>query len=455
MAEYYSAADIKKNYYETLVEENKLDTSERIKNANEYDIIYDYESLHPEEVASDKKMNKAFYEAGLDIISIDNEIAMLAQDYNDLLVNYEERIELIDQNIRIEKSRLEDYNLISGKYGFDYYVDLKNTNFLGNFDYYDNGEFSAYSSQAVQIEIKMTSITGNGYAGNKYAYRNETFLSDINDTSNYEYPFDGNLNTYFEYSRICTSSKENIAEDIHYDDEDCECSIVIESSSEIKMFNTMQIGTELSSLVLKRIDVSYDEGKSFITYHNEDIQISDTETKYTSATNHSYTVITFPDTNVVRLTFKSSAHLIEQLVNKMDDDTIEFIKNAERKVILLNEITAYNSIRVESQMVSDTFSINNAHDIAIYSEEKIYGSDEIENSIEYVLNINGSDYPIVPINAERDGIQLIKTSDFEYYNPKATIISDKISEAYLTVNFTPVSESKTGFCKNIKICVRY
>lgn len=455
MAEYYSATDIKKNYYETLISENKTDIAERIKNANEYDAIYDYESLHPEEVASDKKINKAFYEAGLDILSIDNEIAMLVQDYNDLLVNYEERIELIDQNIRTEKNRLEDYNLISGKYGFDYYIDLKKENFQGNFDYYDSEDFSAYSSQAVQIEINMTSVTGNGYEGNKYAYRNEGFLIDINDTSNYEYPFDGNKNTYFEYSRINTSNKDIINEDFHYDDEACECSIVIESEGGIKMFNTIQVGTELSSLVLKKIDVSYDEGKSFITYSDKEIPISNTETKYTSATNHSYTVITFPNTNVVRLTFSSNISLIEKLAKKINEEEIEFVENAERKVILLNEITAYNNVRVSSQMVSDTFSINNAHDIAIYSEEKIYGSDEIESSIEYVLNINGADYPVIPINADRDGVQLIKTGDFVYYNPKATIITDKIASAYLTVNFTPVSESKTGFCKNMKICVRY
>ena len=455
MADFFQASDVKKNYYKSLLSENKKERAEEVKNLDEYTAIYKYEAFHPEEVVSSAKINRAFYETGLDIISLDNEIAIVAEDYDNLLTEYEDRIRLINENIKAEQNRLEDYNLISGKFGFDYYIDLKQGNFQGNFDYHNNGYFSAYSYSAKQVELMISNVTGNGYEGNKYAYRNNKFLIDITDTTDRSLPFDGKRNTYYEYSRINTTDKNIETTDIHFDEDKCKCSITIESATRIELFNTIQIATEISNLVLERIDISYDEGKTFITYLEQNIPIKDMETKYTTATDYYYSVITFPDTNVVRLSFSSTSQFVEKLAKKIDEENIEFIENSARSVILLNEITAYNSKYEESSMVSDTFTIDKAHDVAIYSEEKIYGSDEIESSIEYILNINGTDYPIVPINSERDGVQLIKTSDFEYYNPKTTLITDKISSAYLTVNFKPVAESKTGFCKNIKICVRY
>lgn len=455
MAEYYKASDIKKNYYETLLSEDKTERAEEIKNANEYDAIYKYDSFHPEEVSSSKKMNQALYEAGLDIIALDNEIALIAQDYDALFTECENRILLINENIKTEQNRLEDYNLISGKYGFDYHIAVNVENFQGNFDYHNNGYFSAFSETAKQVDLAITKVHGNGYEGNQYAYRNKKFLIDIDDTSNYKYPFDGKKNTYFEYSRIRTSNKNLITEDIHFDEEDCKCSVTIASENGLELFNTIQIATELSALKLTKIEVSYDEGKTFITYSDKEITISDMQTKYSSATDYYYTVITFPETNIIRLSFASNIHFVEKLARKINDETIEFIEDSVRHVILLNEVTAYNSKYTESSMVSDTFTIDNAHDVGIYVNEKIYGSAEIEDSIQYYLNINGVDYEITPLNSERDGIQLIKTSDFEYYNPKVQLITDKISSAYLTVIFKPVSESQTGFCKDIKICVRY
>ena len=455
MAEYHKASDIKKSYYETLLSENKTERAEEIKIANEYDAIYKYNSLHPEEVSSSKKLNQALYETGLDIISLDNEIALLAQDYDALFTECENRILLIDQNIKTEQNRLEDYNLITGKYGFDYHIALNAENFQGNFDYHNDGYFSAFSSSAKQVELAINKVSGKGYEGNKYAYRNGEFLIDIDDTSNYQYPFDGKKNTYFEYSRIKTSNKELAEEDIYFDEEDCKCSIIITSKNGIELFNTIQIATELSALKLTKVEVSYDEGKTFTVYNDTEITISDMKTKYSSSTDYYYSVITFPETNIVRLSFSSNIHFIEELARKINEEKIESIKDSVRYAILLNEITAYNSKYVESSMVSDTFAIENAHDIGIYVNEKIYGSADIGDNIQYYLNINGTDYKIAPLNSERNRIQLIKTSDFEYYNPKVQLITDKISSAYLTVIFKTEAESQTAFCKDIKICVRY
>jgi hypothetical protein len=58
-----------------------------------------------------------------------------------------------------------------------------------------------------------------------------------------------------------------------------------------------------------------------------------------------------------------------------------------------------------------------------------------DDSVKFILTINGRDYDVVPINSHINGTKIIRFSTGNNNNPYTERIGEKIKSAYLTIVF--------------------
>ena len=92
-----------------------------------------------------------------------------------------------------------------------------------------------------------------------------------------------------------------------------------------------------------------------------------------------------------------------------------------------------------------------AKSIAIFANEYIPQHFPKGEYIYYTLTVNGIDYKITPINIDRNGTKIIKTSDFDISSNYSIYIGEEIKTAYLTIKMRSISKYETPFLKNIKV----
>ncbi len=130
------------------------------------------------------------------------------------------------------------------------------------------------------------------------------------------------------------------------------------------------------------------------------------------------------------------------------------IETAKRHVISINGIElAKNEYGNTCTLRTRNLTSDPARSIAVFVTEYIPNNYKAEDYIKYILTINGEDFEIVPINSQRNGIKIIKTSSLDINTEYVKYINSKISSAYLTINIKSLGAYESPHLANLKVLV--
>ena len=419
--------------------------------------------IHPEEEPNIDELNSIAINAKNDIEYLDNFLTDAAQKYNKLLETTKIEIENIKETLKAEKERQQDINILCNKYtNFTSILNLDANKFIGNLTWNKN-VLQAKTQMSKKTKYKVVDVSGNGYEGNNYVYQDNIFLNKIIDAKNPNNISDNNLATSYEYSRITTNNDiKNVPSVFNKDSIEAECVLTIEADN---YFNHIEIHTERTDLVLKEIHSSLDG----LTYHLEkeyNIPIND-KTEIYNDSNYIYGsgIITVNTTKYAKLVFCSNGYSNDTLAFiKVFSDNAKSSNNsiikkvitvpaARRHVIKLNEIALYENSYTRGSVITKELITNSIKCIALYCNEYINNDYSIENNVSYFLIINGHEYEITPINSQRKGKKIIRTSSQIYKSEQIIYLNEDIKSAKLKIVIKTTNSSITPYISDIKILI--
>lgn len=156
--------------------------------------------------------------------------------------------------------------------------------------------------------------------------------------------------------------------------------------------------------------------------------------------------------NNINIDFKEDP--IKEVAGLQTQKEIVQLNTAKRHVIKVNDImlekNVYNS---ESIIKTNNLITSPARSIAIFCNEYVPEHFTAEAWIKYYLSVNGQDFEIVPINANRNGVKIIKTSDLDLKSDYVRYVNQKIKTAYLTIRLSTPNKYETPFLSNLKVLV--
>lgn len=130
------------------------------------------------------------------------------------------------------------------------------------------------------------------------------------------------------------------------------------------------------------------------------------------------------------------------------------LNTAKRHVIKINGISlAKNIYTTESVVRTSNLIKTPARSIAIFCNEYIPEHFPSGTYIEYHLTVNGQDFEVVPINSNKNGVKIIKTSDLDLNSSYIKYLNQKIKTAYLTIKIKTPNKYETPFISNLKVLV--
>ena len=455
------AQSIKYAYQQTLIEEGQVEKAAKLAKKDLYDPIYETYNVHPEEEPIVKDLNSALTDIGIDFLIINKEIAAAGQAYADMMADMKLRLDAVDQQLLIEEERLKDLNILCSNFTeFDKVVTLTKDNFEGNFSVENGRTFMAYANSLKDVKLSVIKVSGNGYEGNEYVMANGAFLKNSIDTSKQERMVDSSLITAYEYSRLTADSSEVLYPPaVNFDSEEAQCSIAVRAD---EMFNTIKLVSDFSNIVITDILISKDKGATFTSVSSDPIEINNLDAKYESgAYAYGSGVICFPDTQYLKLVLKSGGSTTDTIAFKNVDTsdassprtTTVVLNSARRHVIRINNIQARaGNFSTETAMHTGELIDAPVESIAIFANEYVPKHFPQGTYFKYVLNVNGVDYNIVPINSQRNGTKVIRTSDYNAADDYVKHISESIKTASLTAVICAPNSSETPYLSNVKIC---
>ena len=443
---------------------------------SQYNQNYTGYSMHPEE-GRDNKINSELLKINNDLSQIDNAIMSIGQQVYDLMTNTILRLNNIHANIMIEKERYQDMQMLCNKYNdYDHVKLLDNNDFRGEF-YYENNLYSPERVKTKDVGLQVIDVSGNGYEGNKYVYKDFKYTNSVLDTSLRKNIVDKKITTYYEYSRITMNNTEDVSLfDFNKDNKDAVCTITLMAEDPI---NEIEIKSDETNVVITEIAYSEDG----ITYEQLDIPYVSINNKLDSYENKGYVYgsgkICFPkQIRLFKLTFESNGYTNDVLAyekalysyeneeeesdyiynsNEIDssitpdiDYVTMIVKSAKRHVIKINEITAGSyQYKTKSRMQSVELLDQDVYAISVFAN--VYIPEGLSDSaVEFILTINGRDYDVVPINSHLNGVKIIRFSTGTASSAYTRRIGEKIKSAYLTIVFT--NESRIApYINNIKV----
>jgi len=144
-----------------------------------------------------------------------------------------------------------------------------------------------------------------------------------------------------------------------------------------------------------------------------------------------------------------------------DAETVIQLNGARRHVIRINDITAFTSTYdTESYLETGELISGPVDCIAVFSNEyyppvfptdaSIYG---LQDYLTYILTVNGTDYTVVPVNSQKDGIKIIRFSDYTITEDYTVHIDEPVKTAKLKVKFITPNQSYSPYLSNLKVCL--
>lgn len=440
---------------------------------SQYDQYYMGFSMHPEE-GRETNLNGELINIQSDLVQIDNALIAAGQQVYNLMTNTILRLDNVYANILLEKERFQDMQMLCNKYNdYDQVKLLDNTNFKGAFNY-SEGTFSPIQTASKKINLIVEDIYGNGYEGNKYVYKDYAYVNKTLDTSVRKNITDDKITSYYEYSRITVNNtEETVLSDFNKDNKEAVCTMTLRASEPI---NEIEIKSDDSDIIITNVSYSLDG----IEYIDMNIPYISINNRLDSYGNYGYIYgsgqIIFPEkTTLFKITLQSNGYRDDEIYydrNEIyyedyydetgmmidpDPEPIEmFVKiptpipSAKRHVIRINEIKAgFYQYSTKCKMQSEELIKQDVYAISVFAN--VYVPQGLyDDSVRFILTINGHDYDVVPINSHINGTKIIRFSTGNSNNPYTERIGEKIKSAYLTIVFA--NETKLApKINNIKV----
>jgi hypothetical protein len=412
--------------------------------------------IHQEEEPDLEELNSGVTQIQSDLKYIDDTLTSLAFNYNSLIENAKTKINNIKTLINTEKERQEDVNILCNKYSaFSSVVNINEANLNGNL-IFDNGVLTAPVTNIKVVSYTVSSIDGNGQAGNSYVYANNAFTMDTLDTSNTSSINDSSLSTYYEYQRITMNNSEEGPAFFNKDSKEAECSIILTADDYI---NKITVNSDRDDLILTKVYISND-GVIYNLDKEYDIQINKNQEKYNNQTYiYGSGIIAVPITKYVKLCFKSNGYTDDELAykkaftnNSSTTTKIVTVNSAKRHLIKLNNITLNQNVYTKGSSITNELITDPIKYISLYCNEYASSKSNIEGLATYSLIINGTEYPVVPINSQRNGTKIIRVSAQTFQVDNTVYVKESIKSAKLKI-IANGTANVTPYISNIKVLI--
>lgn len=446
----------KEQYAKDLAINNNLERAKEIIMQDDYLPILKPLNMHAETEITSDQFNSLFTDIGIDLDIINADITLTADRFKELLETTKLELDNIKTVLKTEKERQEDINILCNRYtDFSNVILISSKNSTTDLDEI-KGALTLKNKSSKSVVGEIEDISGNGYEGNMYVYKDNAFTSDVSKSSNREYITDNSLLTYYEYSRITANNSEpEVFPLVNFDSINARCSILIKGSN---TFNTLEIANETDDIILESLSTSID-GQTFTQSSLTEIPITNKKARF-SSDDYIYGsgILSFKDSMYVKLVLRASKNTNESIAfNKKNIDgttKIVHLKSAKRSVIKINDITIGNKeYETQGKLVFNNFITEPASSIAIFANEYIADGFDIRNSVKYTLTINGIDYDIIPINSNHNGKKVIRITNMAIPAEHVHYISENIKSATLTIDVKTTDKNITPYISDIKILV--
>ena len=389
----------------------------------------------------------------LDLHSINNGIIEAKDAIKTLISSFDDSLKKVSASVQKQVEQVNDINMLCGHASVYnaiipvYVTDFQDT----SAELLDDKTLGASLAGQEQVPYDVISINGNGYSGNYFVYENGGFVSDINDCSNIEYLMDENDITSYEYSRLYAKQKSNIVNSlINYDDRPVECIITLSAQEAVCK---MRLLSQDQKLAITKLETSQD-GIHYETRINEPLYINDLSKIYNDNTYiYGSNTLCFPYSHFIRVTLVNDETTQEEL-RIIEEDKIQKL-DASRKRISISGIELYRSEYSSCELISDNIlKEGNVDKVSLFVSEYIPDHFPDMDYIHYFLILNGQEFPIVPVNSNKDGIRIVKYTEESVSTDQTTeIIHETIKSIQVKITIQPYEESETPYISNMKLCI--
>ena len=448
----------KEEYAKDLALKGQIDKAKSIIMKNDYTPILAPTEIHPETEIDKNYINQIFEDISIDIDIINNNTSIASAQFKELMQTTKMKLDDIKKILRTEKERQEDISILSNKYNnFSNVILISNKNSESDLDYHkDSFLLQTKSTSLEKVKGEIIDITGNGYEGNRYVYKNNSFINDVSDSSDRSYIMDDSLITYYEYSRITANNTEKeVFPLVNFDSIMARCSILIKAD---KIINSLELSTETDNVILESLSTSID-GSTFIQSNLKDVAINNKKSRFSSSDYiFGSGILSFKDCNYIKLVLRADKNTSENIAftKKLEGDKSEVIQlpTAKRSVIKINDIKLGRKVYTGSgKLTFKNFITDPVKSIAIFANEYIADDMNIRDSVKYTLTINGLDYEIIPINSNYNGKKIIRTTSHSIPADNVWYLNESIKNATLTVSMKSTKQYATPFISNLKILI--
>lgn len=430
---------------------------------SDYTPKYEQLYIHPEE-GEDFRINSALEDIKSDIDKIDKLLIDKGNAVNDLLADTIDRLDLVKSKILTEKERIQDIKMLCNKYtDFDKVITIDNKNVYGQYNYADNSFLSQIKSYKKNV-LHIDDIVGNGSEGNKYIFLNGSYVQDSLNTANRRALIDGSVNSYWEYQRITASATEKyLIHDFYPDSEEAKCTITLISTDKM---NQLQILTPIDSTKVIGLQYSNDN-INYTAMTIPDITFDKLDSYENTGYIYGSNIISLPNCYCAKITLQSNSSSNDVVAyerSMFTDDTFDkeeandvqtettFIESAKRHVIKINDILAYSNLYAGNSYFKTDNLVDGTDDVyAVSVFANVYLPSQLsDDSVEFILTVNGVDHEVQPINSELDGVKIVRYSKGKSKTEYTDLTDEVINSVVLTVKIKS-SKNLTPYINNIKV----
>lgn len=409
--------------------------------------------VEPESDLSYSAEQRQLSEILLDVHSINNAVSEVKNNIVSMIDSLDQSLSTLRLSINQQIEQVDDLNILCGQNSvYNAIVPIYVSDF-GDTDaeMLDAKTIGAGLVKSDQIAYDIVSISGNGYSGNNFVYRDGVFEQEIDDRSDPKYIIDNNDITIYEYSRLYANDKKDISKSyINYDNRPVECTITLSAKEAICK---VQILSPDKDLCITRLETS-DDGVRYISRLRKPLYINDLSKIYDDSTYiYGSNTLCFPYANFVRITLSNDKVTDDELRIQEEDQTI--ILNAKRKKISIAGIRLYSSIYTESVLESqEIIEDGNIDKISLFASEYVPDHFPNDTYINYSLVINGIEHHVVPVNSKKSGIKIIKyTEDAIDSRENVEILKETIKTIKVKMVISPYNNTESPYASNIKLCM--
>lgn len=470
----------KDRYIQMLIDNGDMEGAAEKAALDEYEPLFKKRLIHPEETPVIKDYNTMILEAKNDLSMLHYEIMSGSQELKRLADSIMLRLENVKHKLLQEKEIRDDMKMLCNAYNdFDNLIIVDEHITTRTCDY-QKGVFKAKASRSQEVPYEVISVDGNGQEGNEYVLKDKnTFLKDSFATDIQKAFMDNDLQTYYEYQRICIDEDETLYAPYMYKDVlPARCNIVLEAA---EIVNECQINgnvfllnglyfshndTDFSNALLQPIKLdnsqtiestgfqAFPSGK-FIKFSCESIDNAYQDKIGIIAYKGDETPSQNDENGDKTRNLEIEDTKPETGDTGYDDTTYIYpIESAKRKVIRLNEIKLMRSLYENNTY----FTTNNllsypVQSVALYADVYIPNHFSEKDCVEFELSVNGMPFKVVPINTDFNGIKVIKTSTLELGAHYSEYVKEPITDVKLTTHFKCPNQNESAVIKHVRLLV--